>query len=71
MALYLLDWDRQNRVENVTVLDAATGAVLDSHTVSAFANGEYLIWQIRGQVVVRVTNEPGSLNAVVSGLFFS
>jgi hypothetical protein len=71
MALYLLDWDRLGRVENVTVLDAATGAVLDTRSISAFANGEYLVWQVRGNVVVRVTNEAGSLNAVVSGLFFS
>ena len=71
MALYLLDWDRASRVENVTILDAATGAVLDTRSISAFANGEYLVWQVRGNVVVRVTNEPGSLNAVVSGLFFS
>jgi hypothetical protein len=71
MALYLLDWDRTGRVENVTVLDAATGAVLDTRNVSAFADGEYLVWQVRGNVVVHVTNGPGSLNAVVSGLFFS
>jgi hypothetical protein len=71
MALYLLDWDRLNRVENVTVLDATTGAVLDSRSISAFGNGEYLVWQVRGNVVLRVTNESGPLNAVVSGLFFS
>jgi hypothetical protein len=71
LALYLVDWDRLGRVENVTVLDAATGAVLDTHSISAFANGEYLVWQIHGHVVVRVTNERGSLNAVASGLFFS
>ena len=71
MALYLLDWDQASRVENVTILDAATGAVLDTRSISAFVNGEYLVWQVRGNVVVRVTNEPGSVNAVVSGLFFS
>src|SRR5215469_11803612 len=71
MALYLLDWDRLGRVENVTVLDAATGAVLDTHSISSFGNGEYLVWQIRGHVVVRVTNGVGSLNAVVGALFFS
>jgi hypothetical protein len=71
LALYLLDWDRLSRVENVAVLDAATGAVLDTHSISAFAHGEYLVWRIRGHIVVRVTNERGSLNAVVSGLFLS
>jgi hypothetical protein len=71
MALYLVDWDRLSRSENVTVLDATTGAVLDTRSISTFANGDYLVWQIRGHVVVRVTNELGSLNAVVSGLFFS
>ena len=71
MGLYLLDWDQASRMENVTVLDAATGAVLDTRSISNFANGEYLVWQVRGNVVVRVTNEPGSINAVVSGLFFS
>ena len=43
VALYLVDWDGNNgRSERVDVLDGATGAVLDSRTVSAFSGGEYL-----------------------------
>jgi hypothetical protein len=71
LALYLLDWDQLNRVETVTVLDATTKAVLDARSVGAFSNGEYLVWQVRGHVVVQVTNAPGSVNAVVSAVFFA
>jgi hypothetical protein len=56
LALYVLDWTFGNRVELIEVLDAATNAVLDSRSVSNFSAGEYLVWSIRGHVLVRVTS---------------
>ena len=69
VALYALDWDNAGRQEEVDVVDPATGAVLDSETLSNFSGGEYLVWNLSGHVQLRVTNLAGA-NAVVSGLFF-
>jgi hypothetical protein len=71
LALYLLDWDQQNRVETVSVVDPTSGNVLDTHQVQDFANGQYLLWDVRGHIQLQITNASGSINAVVSGLFFS
>jgi len=72
VALYLLDWDSSlgPRSERVDVLDGSTGAVLDSHTVSGFAGGQYLVWKLTGHLRLQVTNT-GPRNAVASGLFFA
>ncbi len=72
-ALYLMDWDQWagGRTERVDILDTA-GNVLDTRTVSSFANGQYLVWNGKGHVIVRITNtnpNAGS-NAVINGLFF-
>jgi hypothetical protein len=68
--LYLLDWDGNNsRSQRIDVLDVATGAVLDSRTVSAFSSGQYLAWSLKGHVQFRFTVTQGA-NAVLSGLFF-
>ncbi|HYW41804.1 MAG TPA: IPT/TIG domain-containing protein, partial [Bryobacteraceae bacterium] len=66
LALYLLDWDG-GRSERVDILDAGNN-LLDTRTVSAFTAGQYLVWNVSGHVVVRITNN-GS-NAVLSGIFF-
>src|SRR5207249_4636479 len=44
LALYLLDWDSTTRSERIDILDAATGAVLDSQTTSLFNGGKYVVW---------------------------
>jgi hypothetical protein len=69
VAVYALDWDSQNRAETIQVVDAGSGAVLDSRTVSNFGNGVYLVWTISGHVTINVTNTSGP-NGVVSGVFF-
>ena len=69
LALYLLDWDNQNRAESIQIVDANTNAVLDSRNVSNFSGGMYLIWSIAGHVRVNVTLT-GGVNPVVSGVFF-
>jgi hypothetical protein len=68
VALYFLDWNNAGRSERVDVLNSA-GAVLDSRTVSSFRGGQYLIWNISGNVTFRITRLAGP-NAVVSGLCF-
>src|SRR5262245_16391360 len=50
VALYLLDWDI-GRTERVDILDG-NGNVLDTRAVSSFVNGEYVVWNLSGHVVV-------------------
>jgi len=69
LALYCLDWDNTQRSETISILDAGTEAVLDRRTISNFSAGEYLVWNILGNVLITVTSTAGP-NAVVSGLFF-
>ena len=70
VAIYCVDWDSGGvRAERIDVLDAATGAVLDTRTISDFIKGQYLVWNLRGHVRLLVTRTAGS-NSVVSGLFF-
>jgi hypothetical protein len=69
IALYALDWDFGDRSQTVDVLDAGTGQVLDSRSLSNFSGGVYLVWDIQGHVVLNVT-WTGGYNAVISGLFF-
>jgi hypothetical protein len=69
LALYLLDYDGGKRSEQIDVLDAVSGKLLDSQTATAFGSGEYLVWDLGGHVLVRITRRSGP-NAVLSGLFF-
>jgi hypothetical protein len=64
-----LDWDFRNRVELIEVLDAVSGSVLDSRTISSFSGGQYIVWSVRGHVNVRVTSI-GGYQTVTSALFF-
>ena len=69
VSLYFLDWDKAGRSETVGVYDTATGALLDSRTVSSFSGGEYLVWDVSGNVTFKITKVAG-VNAVLSGIFF-
>ena len=69
LELYFLDWDGTNRGEQVKISNAATGAVLDTETVSSFHSGVYLEWAVTGNVLITITKLSGA-NAVLSGLFF-
>jgi len=68
-ALYALDWDSSNRSETIQIVDAVTGNVLDTRTISNFVNGIYLVWNISGHVQINVTLAGGT-NAATSGAFF-
>jgi hypothetical protein len=69
VAFYFLDWDSGGRAETITIRDAASQTLLDSQTLSAFQQGVYLVWNIKGHVTVQFTLSAGA-NAVVSGVFF-
>ncbi|MBZ5723441.1 MAG: SBBP repeat-containing protein [Acidobacteriia bacterium] len=70
VALYCLDWEAGGRAQTIDVLDAASGTLLDTRAVSGFVGGRYLVWNLGGHTVLRVTRTAG-LNAVVSGVFFN
>jgi PKD repeat protein len=67
-SIYALDWDSTSRSERIDVLDASSGATLDTRTISSFSGGEYLTWNMSGHVQFRVATVAGA-NAVISGLF--
>jgi hypothetical protein len=69
VALYAMDWDNNRRTETVEVIDSATGAVLDTRSLANFQNGVYLVWNLRGDVRLKVT-DTGPTNAVATALFF-
>jgi hypothetical protein len=69
IAMYLLDWDGTARSETISILDAASNAVLYTGTFSGFHSGEYAVWNVQGHVLIQVT-KTGGANAVVSGIFF-
>jgi hypothetical protein len=69
VGLYCVDWDILNRSQTIDVLDRVTGTVLDGRTLTGFSGGQYVVWNLRGNIRIRITNS-GGLNAVVSGVFF-
>ena len=70
LALYFLDWDGAGRAETITITDPSTLQVLDTRTVSSFLGGQYLIWNVKGHVLIQFTRTAGP-NAVVSGVFLA
>ncbi len=69
VAVYFLDWDANNRETRVEVADAVTGEILDSHEMTEYIEGKYLVWEIQGHVVINIIHVASS-NSVISGLFF-
>jgi len=69
VALYVVDWDMQGRSETVQIMNASSGALLDTRSISNFTNGTYLIWKLSGNVKINVITNGGP-NSVVSGAFW-
>lgn len=69
VALYLLDEDYRSRSETIQISDANTGAILSSRSVSNFSGGDYVVYDLTGNVKITIINNSGSLNAVASGVF--
>ena len=72
VALYLLDWDTFSRAESITISDAVSGAVLNTQNFSNLHNGVWAVWNLKGNVVITVTNTAtsGDGATIVSGIFF-
>src|SRR5207249_3160813 len=47
VAVYVLDFTANNGPESIDVLDANTGAMLNTQTVSSFYGGKYLVWNLQ------------------------
>jgi hypothetical protein len=50
----MIDWDNRGRSDRVDILDVNNN-VLDTRTVSSFVGGQYLVWNLTGHVIVRIT----------------
>lgn len=70
VALYGLDWDLNGRSEDIQVIDAATGGVLDTQDLNTYVSGKYLIWNVQGHVIFRVVSTSRWTNPALSGIFF-
>ena len=72
LAVYCMDFDNHGggREQEMSMLDAASGAVLDTRTAASFQQGIYWMWDLRGHVKLRVRNVNTRSNAIVNGLFF-
>ena len=69
VTLYAVDWDKASRVEQVQVINMATGAILSTQTVASFSGGEYLQFAVSGDVEIKVTKVSGTW-ATIEGIFF-
>jgi len=70
ISLYLCDWDFYGRAETISIVDAASGTVLDTRAYSTFAGGAYAVWNIKGHVLIQISNN-GGINAIVNAVFFN
>src|SRR4051794_13135021 len=68
VALYLMDWDSDARVQQLEVADAESGGVLFTRTDEHFRSGRYVILRLSGHVVLRFTRTGGA-NCTLSGVF--
>jgi Bacterial TSP3 repeat len=78
VALYCLDWERQNRRQRIQIFDAKNHApyystvpeydLLDTIEIGDFQEGRYFLWNITGNVIFRVTSL-GFMSSAVSGVF--
>jgi RHS repeat-associated protein len=69
VAIYGLDFDSTVRAQTVSILDAGTNAALDTRNMTGYNGGQYMVWNLSGHVIVKVTRTAGS-GALLSGLFF-
>ena len=66
ITLYAVDFDDQGLNEQIQILSAATGVVLDTKTLWSFSGGIYLQWVVSSDILIQVTNLSGP-DAVLSG----
>jgi autotransporter-associated beta strand protein len=66
VAVYGCAWRSATAITQFDIVDAGDGTLLDSRTLSGYANGKWLVWDLRGHVRLRVTGN----YACVGGIFF-
>ena len=60
---------KSGRRETFAVVDPSSGRVMDSRSVQNFCEGQYRMWSLSGNVVMRITGTAG-LNAGLSAVYF-
>jgi hypothetical protein len=70
LALYMVDIDTTTRKETVQLLNGDTNQVLVTQQLPGFSNGVYLVFNVRGHIVVQISNAGGSPNILLNGIFF-
>jgi hypothetical protein len=68
VALYVADYDHQDRIERIEVVDPDTGDVLSSQDIADFQKGKYVVFNVQDHVQFRITRLAGD-SAVLSGVF--
>ncbi|GEM_PF-1400155 len=71
VAFYVVDWDKRARSQNIEIFDyyRQTSIAGTLRSVTDFINGKYLIYNLKGRVLIQFTRT-GNENAVLSGIFF-
>jgi hypothetical protein len=72
VAFYSVDFDTQGRTGKIEIFDASSNALLDTQSLSSYSGGKYLVWNIKGHVLVKLSfvSASGAPTVVVSGVFF-
>jgi len=69
VALYFYDFEPFGRINGITVKDGLDSTILDSREAASFGNGVYYTWEVKGHIIITISNL-GNANCVISGLFF-
>lgn len=69
VSVYVLDWDRQGRRQEMVVTTADGRRELDRRPVADFQGGRWLTWTVSGLVRITARHGSGGDNAVISGVF--
>jgi hypothetical protein len=69
VSFYFVDYDRAGREQRLEILDQTTGNRIEAATISAFENGVWVSYNLKGRVTAKLTRLAGP-NAVLSGVFF-
>jgi Protein of unknown function (DUF2961) len=70
LALYVCDYNKAGRAETVEIEDLQGHALAPALTVNNFQLGKWLRFRFSGSIRIRVTNQKGNSNAVISAMMF-
>lgn len=68
LALYLCDFTGNYRRTILEVLDNTSRGSLDTREIGEFGNGKYILWKVRGNILLRFQRKHGG-NVGFAGLF--